>query len=65
MEERYPDYVVPVKQEEDDDAASTTFRLSRVLLDDHENNVLRKRRDSRDETSCNTNNKQLKIKKNT
>ncbi|KAI8080939.1 transcription factor Opi1-domain-containing protein, partial [Thamnidium elegans] len=51
LEERYPDYVVPIKEEDDDDAASTTFRLSRVLLDDHESNILRKRRDSRDETS--------------
>lgn len=53
MEERYPDYVAPTKEEEDDDdASSTTFRLSRVLLDDHENSMLYKRRDSRDETSC-------------
>lgn len=51
MEERYPDYVAPKDEEDDDDASSTTLRLSRVLLDDHEN-ILYKRKDSRDETSC-------------
>lgn len=51
MEERYPDYVAPKEEDDDDDASSTTLRLSRVLLDDHEN-MLYKQRDSRDETSC-------------
>ncbi|KAG2205269.1 hypothetical protein INT47_009534 [Mucor saturninus] len=51
LEERYPDYVAPKDEDDDDDdASSTTLRLSRVLLDDHEN-MLYKRKDSRDETS--------------
>ena len=57
LEERYPKYVVsndddePIveEDEDDDDAKSATFALSRATLIDDEG--IRKRRDSRDETS--------------
>ncbi|KAI8640068.1 transcription factor Opi1-domain-containing protein [Parasitella parasitica] len=53
LEERYPKYVVSNNQadgdEDDDDAKSATFALSRATLMDDEG--IRKRRDSRDETS--------------
>ncbi|CAO0795410.1 unnamed protein product [Mucor circinelloides] len=60
LEERYPKYVVSKDnngstameedEEDDDDAKSATFALSRATLIDDESG-LRKRRDSRDETS--------------
>ncbi|CEP06922.1 hypothetical protein [Parasitella parasitica] len=53
LEERYPKYVASKNRddgdEDDDDAKSATFALSRATLMDDEG--IRKRRDSRDETS--------------